>query len=107
VLGTYRELADFDFSALPKFSQAESLDLARGEYLQQRHSRIFIRNPALGKTHLATGIASAACRQRRKVRFWIAANLLNELLQAQEEYRPHRLPATRPPDRYQDRTFTG
>ena len=49
-----------------------------------------IGNPGLGKTHLATGLASAACRQGRKVRFWTAAGLVNELLQAQDEHRLHR-----------------
>jgi len=85
-----KELADFDFSALPKLNKAEILDLTRGEYLQKRSSLIFIGNPGLGKTHLATGIALAACRQRRKVRFWTAASLVNELLQAQDEHRLHR-----------------
>ena len=85
-----KELADFDFSALPKLNKAEILDLTRGEYIQKRSSLIFIGNPGLGKTHLATGIALAACRQKRKVRFWTAASLVNELLQAQDEHRLHR-----------------
>lgn len=85
-----KELADFDFSALPMLNKAEILDLTRGEYIQKRSSLIFIGNPGLGKTHLATGIALAACRQRHKVRFWTAASLVNELLQAQDEHRLHR-----------------
>lgn len=89
-----KELADFDFSALPQLNQAEILDLARGEFLQKRNSLIFIGNPGLGKTHLATGIALAACRQRHKVRFWTAASLVNELLQAQDEHRLHRFIAS-------------
>jgi len=89
-----KELADFDFSALPKLNKAEILDLSRGEYIQKRSSLIFIGNPGLGKTHLAIGIALAACRQRRKVRFWTAASLVNELLQAQDEHRLHRFIAT-------------
>jgi DNA replication protein DnaC len=89
-----KELADFDFSALPTLNKAEILDLARGEYLQKRNSLIFIGNPGLGKTHLATGMALSACRQRRKVRFWTAASLVNELLQAQDEHRLHRFIAS-------------
>lgn len=86
----FKELADFDFSLVPTLNKAEILDLTRGEYLQQRQSIIFVGNPGLGKTHLATGIALAACRQKRKVRFWTAASLVNELLQAQDEHRLHR-----------------
>jgi DNA replication protein DnaC len=89
-----KELADFDFSAIPTLNKAEILDLARGEYLQQRESILLIGNPGLGKTHLAIGIALTACRQRHKVRFWTAANLVNELLQAQDEHRLHRFIAT-------------
>jgi DNA replication protein DnaC len=35
-----------------------------------------------GKTHLATGLCVAACRQRRRVRFATAAALINELVEA-------------------------
>ncbi|MGD9093739.1 MAG: IS21-like element helper ATPase IstB [Anaerolineales bacterium] len=85
-----KELADFDFSAIPTLNKAEILDLTRGEYLQSRHSIIFVGNPGLGKSHLATALALSACRQKRKVRFWTAASLVNELLQAQDEHRLHR-----------------
>ncbi len=85
-----KELADFDFSAVPALNKAMILDLARGEYLQNRESLIFIGNPGLGKTHLATGLALAACQQGRKVRFWTTAGLVNELLQAQDEHRLNR-----------------
>ncbi len=86
-----KELADFDFSQLPLLNKAHILDLARGEYIQQKQSLIFIGNPGLGKTHLAIGLAATACRQGRRVRFWTAAGLANELLQAQDEHRLHRV----------------
>jgi DNA replication protein DnaC len=86
-----KELADFDFSAVPMLNKALILDYARGEYIQKRESLIFIGNPGLGKSHLATGLALAACRQGRRVRFWTAAGLVNELLQAQDEHRLHRV----------------
>ncbi len=85
-----KELSDFDFSAIPSLNKAQILDLARGEYLQRRETLIFIGNPGLGKTHLAISVALVACRQKRKVRFWTAASLVNELLQAQDEHRLHR-----------------
>ena len=82
-----RELADFDFSAVPSLNKAYVLDLARGDYIARREPVIFIGNPGLGKTHLALGLALAACRQGRKVRFWTAAGLVDELQQAQDEHR--------------------
>lgn len=89
-----KELAEFDFSAIPNLNKAVILDLARGEYIQKRHSIIFLGNPGLGKTHLAVGLARAACHQGHKVRFWTTAGLVNELLQAQDEHRLHKMIAS-------------
>jgi DNA replication protein DnaC len=85
-----RELADFDFSLVPSLNKAYILDLARGEYITRHEPILLIGNPGLGKTHLATALALLACRQGRKVRFWTAAGLANELLQAQDEHRLQR-----------------
>ena len=85
-----KEMADFDFSTLPNLNKARILDLARGEYITKRETLIFIGNPGLGKPHLSISLSLAACRQGRRVRFWTAAGLVNELLAAQEENRLHR-----------------
>jgi DNA replication protein DnaC len=85
-----KELADFDFSAIPNLNKAQVLDLARGEYILKRESIILVGNPGLGKTHLANALARAACLQGHRVRFWSAAGLVNELLQAQDQHRLHR-----------------
>jgi DNA replication protein DnaC len=84
-----KELADFDFACLPQLPKPQVLELARGEYLQKAEPILMLGNPGLGKTHLATGLALAACRQGYKVRFYTAAGLVNELIQAQDD---HRLP---------------
>ncbi len=93
-LPVLKELADFDFSALPSLNKAQVIDLSRGEYIRKREPIVFIGNPGLGKTHLAISLALSACRQGRKVRFWTAAGLVNELLQAQDEHRLHRFIAS-------------
>lgn len=86
-----KELADFDFSAIPSLNKALILDLSQVDYLLKRQTIVFIGNPGLGKTHLAIALGQTACRQGRKVRFWTAAGLVDELLQAQDEHRLHRL----------------
>lgn len=86
-----KELADFDFSAIPSLNKARILDLVQGGYIERQETLIFIGNPGLGKTHLATSMALAACRQGCKVRFWTAANLVNELIQAQDDHRLHKV----------------
>ena len=89
-----KELADFDFSATPSLNKAQVLDLARGEYIAHHEPILMIGNPGVGKTHIATALALEACRQGRKVRFYTAARLVNELIQAQDEHRLHQFIAT-------------
>ncbi len=82
-----KELTDFDFSAIPNLNKQRILDLARGEYIEKAEPIILVGNPGLGKTHIATGLAVAACHQKHRVRFYNAAALVNELALAQEEQR--------------------
>ncbi len=89
-----KELADFDFSAIPSLNHQQVLTLAQGQYIAQKESLLLIGNPGVGKTHLALALALEACRQGRKVRFWTAAGLVNSLLAAQDDHRLHRFIAS-------------
>ncbi len=86
-----KELADFDFTSVPDLNKALVLELAQGHYLRVAEPVLLVGNPGLGKTHIATGLALAACRQGHRVRFYTAAGLVNELLQAQDEHRVQRV----------------
>ncbi|MCU0366597.1 MAG: IS21-like element helper ATPase IstB [Bacteroidales bacterium] len=86
-----KDLATFDFSAVPDLNKVRVLDLARGEYIVKREPILMVGNPGVGKTHVATGLAAAACRQGYKVRFYNAAGLVNDMIQAQDEHRLTRL----------------
>jgi DNA replication protein DnaC len=77
-----KELADFDFSAVPELNKQRILELARGGFIEKAEPLILIGNPGLGKTHVATGLGLAACRQGHKVRFYNAAGLVNEMILA-------------------------
>ena len=79
-----KELADFDFAALPQLNKQKILNLAQGHYLDQAEPIILVGNPGLGKTHVAVGLGLAACRQDHRVRFYTVTSLVNELHQAQE-----------------------
>ena len=89
-----KELADFDFSCIASPNKERVLELARGVYIQKAEPIVLLGNPGLGKTHVATGVALAACRQGHKVRFYNAAALVNELVLAQEEHRVSKLLTT-------------
>jgi DNA replication protein DnaC len=81
-----KELADFDFSRVPSVHGQQILDLARGAYIEKAEPIILVGNPGLGKTHVATGLALAACRQGLQVRFYTAAQLVNTLITAQDTH---------------------
>jgi DNA replication protein DnaC len=89
-----KELATFDFSAIPDLSKTQVLDLSRGEYILRREPIIMVGNPGVGKTHIATALALAACRQGHRVRFFNVAGLVNELILAQDEHRLEKLLAS-------------
>jgi DNA replication protein DnaC len=85
-----KELADFQFGAIPSLNQQQILDLAQSHYIAAAESVVLIGNPGLGKTHIASGLALAACKQGYRVRFYSAAGLVNDLLQAQADHRVNR-----------------
>jgi DNA replication protein DnaC len=84
-----KELADFDFSLLPRLNRQSVMELAQGHYLEQAETVLLVGNPGLGKTHIATGLGLAACRQDRRVRFYSVTHLINELQEAQATHQLH------------------
>ena len=74
-----------DFTQSPHIPAARIRALAEGGYLERAEPVLLVGDPGTGKSHLATGLAIAACRQRRRVRFTTAAALVNQLVEAQRE----------------------
>jgi DNA replication protein DnaC len=81
-----KELADFDFACVPSVNKQRVLELAQSDYIRKAEPILLVGNPGLGKTHVATGLAVASCRQGFRVRFYNAAALVNDLLQAEDAY---------------------
>ena len=77
-----KTLEEFQFSEAPHLPAAQVRKLAEGGYLSRSEPVIFLGEAGTGKTHLAVGLAVAACRQRKRVRFTTAAQLVNELSEA-------------------------
>jgi len=82
-----KTLDSFEFSAIPSVNKALVLELSRSSFIDRRENVIFIGSYGTGKTHLAISLAVCACRQGKKVRFYTAAGLINELLEAQSQLR--------------------
>ncbi|HID49491.1 MAG TPA: AAA family ATPase [Chromatiales bacterium] len=79
-----KTLEEFDFSQAPQIPAARVRDLAEGGYIERSEPVVFIGECGTGKSHLATGLCVAACRQKRRVRFTTAAALVNELVEARQ-----------------------
>jgi DNA replication protein DnaC len=77
-----KTLEEFQFSEAPHLPAAQVRKLAEGGYLSRSEPILFLGEAGTGKTHLAVGLAVAACRQRTRVRFTTAAQLVNELSEA-------------------------
>ena len=80
-----KTLEEFDFAQSPHIPASRIRALAEGGYLERAEPVLLIGEPGTGKTHLATGLAIAACRQRKRVRFTTAAALVNQLVEAQRD----------------------
>lgn len=80
-----KTLEEFDFSQAPGVDAARVRDLASGGYIERTEPVVLLGESGTGKTHLATALCVAACRQRRRVRFITAANLITELVEARQQ----------------------
>lgn len=80
-----KTLEEFEFQTAPHISAALIRNLAEGGYLKRSEPIVLLGETGTGKTHLATGLAVAACRQRKRVRFTTAAQLVNELIEAKHQ----------------------
>jgi len=85
-----KTLDQYDFSLVPQLNRQLVLELAQGGYLAQRENILLAGAIGTGKTHVATALGVAACRQGHRVRFITAAGLTNELLEAQATHRLQR-----------------
>jgi DNA replication protein DnaC len=88
-----KTLAQFDFSTMPSLNKPLILKLAQGDYLSKAENVVLLGNSGTGKTHLAIALGMEACTQGKRVGFFTAAELVNQLLEAQSQYQLSRLEA--------------
>lgn len=86
-----KTLEGFHFEEAPHLPAAQIRRLAEGGYLSRSEPIIFLGDTGTGKTHMATGLAVEACRQRKRVRFTTAAELVNELIEAKNQSELNRI----------------
>ena len=88
-----KTLEEFDFAQSPQIQAARIRALAEGGYIDRSEPVVLIGDCGTGKSHLATGLCLAACRQKRRVRFVTAAALVNELVEAKQNNQVRRMMA--------------
>ena len=84
---TLKTLDQYDFSLMPQLNRHLVLDLARGGYIAAKENILMAGEIGTGKTHVATALGVQACRQGHRVRFYTAAGLTNDLIEAQAAHR--------------------
>jgi DNA replication protein DnaC len=78
-------LDTFDFAATDGGVSAPQIsELARGEWIGRAENIIFAGPIGTGKTHLAIALGVEAARQRRRVLFARAADVVRQLLEARD-----------------------
>jgi DNA replication protein DnaC len=82
-LPRFKTLEEFDFNTAGHLNATQLRTLADGAYIERGEPVLLLGDCGTGKTHLATGLCVAACRQRKRARFTTAAALVNELVEAQ------------------------
>jgi DNA replication protein DnaC len=80
-----KTLDQFDFAAADGLDAAVIAELARGEWITRAENVLFAGPIGTGKTHLAIALGIEAARQRRRVAFYRAAELVRLLVEARDE----------------------
>lgn len=75
----------FDFDFQPGLNRMEILDLKHLGFMTQSENIVFIGSPGVGKTHLATALGVAACRQGKRTLFINCHELLLRLRTAYDK----------------------
>jgi DNA replication protein DnaC len=80
-----KTLDTFDFSSADGVSAPQIAELARGDWIGRAENAIFAGPIGTGKSHLAIALGVEAARQRRRVLFYRAADLVRALLEARDQ----------------------
>lgn len=74
----HRDLTGVDWSETP-LPQAQVEQLATAAFMESAHNLILVGGTGTGKTHFATALGVAAVHQGKRVRFFNAVDLVNQL----------------------------
>lgn len=67
-----KTIEDFDFNFQPSLDRQKIMNLSNLSFVDRKENLIFIGPPGVGKTHLATALGFAACKENYRVLFFSA-----------------------------------
>ncbi|HEY3603157.1 MAG TPA: IS21-like element helper ATPase IstB, partial [Sporichthyaceae bacterium] len=80
-----KTLTEFDFTANTAINPAVIGTLATGTWITKGESLCLIGDSGTGKSHLLIALGTEAARTGRRVRYTLAAKLVNELVEAADD----------------------
>ncbi len=83
---THRDLTGIDWAETP-LPQAQIQQLATAGFMANAHNLILVGGTGTGKTHIATALGVAAIHQGKRVRFFNAVDLVNQLEREKQQAR--------------------
>jgi len=86
-----KTMDELDYSRFEHMEEAFLKELASCDFVSSKQNIVMIGNPGTGKTHLSLALGVKACIQGMNVKFYTAANLSNELIEAQDNHKLLRL----------------
>lgn len=86
-----KTIDEYDLSRLKHVKEPFVWELAGCDYIDKCQNVVMIGNPGTGKTHLAIGLGMKACMNGYSVRFYTAASLATELVEASDYKRLSKL----------------
>ena len=86
-----KTIEELDLSKFEHIDNAYIHELASCDFVASRKNIVMIGNPGTGKTHLSIALGIKACMQGMNVKFFTAANLSNQLIEAQGNHKLTRL----------------
>jgi len=82
---TTKTLDNYDFKPISFPDSIDKTELLTLNFIDKKENVLMLGTVGTGKTHLATALGLKACSQNKKVKFYRAVDLTNELMEKHKE----------------------